>query len=182
MSENKSDPLLIKNPFTIKSSAGVRVGVGKDPRYYKVGNVDFVDHYKKPNGNHQLIDNRNDKLSYTCGKADETKQEYTGIDAYDYFVSADTLNNLRTDDKKPHKEGVPISFLQIDNEIDGIEWYRKHYPKLPDELLPVIARYNWGEPITKKAVKNERKKFNKKLNKENNKLIRKTGNFIVEFN
>ena len=180
--ELKSDPLLIKNPFTIKSSAGVRVGVGKDPRFNKVGNVDFVEEYKKPNGNIQLVDYRNEALSYTCGKAEETNTEYTGIDAYDYHVSAETLNNLRSDKKEIHKDGVPISFLQITNEIDGIEWYKKHYPKIPEELLPVIARYHWGEPITKKAVKNERKKFNKKLQKENNKLIRKTGNFVVEFN
>ena len=180
--ELKSDPLLIKNPFTIKSCAGVRVGVGKDPRYNKVGNIDFVEEYKKPNGNIQLIDNRNNMLSYTCGSADETKNEYTSLDAYDYHVSAETLNKLRSDKKEVHKDGVPMSFLQITNEIDGIDWYRNHYPKLAEELLPVIARYHWGEPITKKAVKNERKKFNKKLDKEKNKIIRKSGNFVLDFN
>ena len=180
--ELKSDPILIKNPFTIKSCAGVRVGVGKDPRYNKVGNIDFVEEYKKPNGNIQLIDNRNHMLSYTCGSADETKTEYTSLDAYDYYVSAETLNKMRTDDKEPHKDGVPMSFLQIMNEIDGIDWYRNHYPKLPEELLPVISRYHWGEPITKKAVKNERKKFNKKLDKEKNKIKIKSGNFVLDFN
>jgi hypothetical protein len=93
---------------------------------------------------------------------------------------AETLNKMRTDDKEPHKDGVPMSFLQVTNEIDGIEWYRKHYPKIPDELLPVIARYHWGEPITKKAVKNERKKLKKKEQKYSG-LEKRTGSFIVDF-
>ena len=41
-----------------------------------------------------------------------------------------------------------------------------NYPKIPTDLLPIIARYHWGEPITKKNVKNERKKITKDLNKK----------------
>ena len=64
----------------------------------------------------------------------------------------------------------------------GIEWYRTHYPKMPEELLPIMARYNWGEPITKKAVKNEKKKLKKKEQKIGGKLESKSGTFIIDFN
>jgi len=178
--EIKSDPLLIKNPFTIKSAVGCRIGVGKDPRYEKIGNVDFVEEWKKPNGNIELVNTRNEKLTYTIGNNLEENTEYTAGKFMDYYVSAETLNE-KSNNNIIHKDPLPISFLQINNEIDGINWYRENYPKIPEELLPVIARYHWGEPITKKAVKNEKKKLKKKINKING-VQHKTGTFIVDFN
>ena len=71
------------------------------------------------------------------------------------------------------------------NEQDGINWYKKHYPKIPDDLLPIIARYNWGDPITKKAIKNEKKKIVKTLKKEGLQVKTKEDNdnkpFILTF-
>jgi hypothetical protein len=178
MNNLKSEPLLIKNPFTIKTAVGVRIGVDKDPRYNKINQSKLIRNGDLPSGNKIIYNETDDKLNYICGKNEE--KEYANSDMYDYFVDADTLNNNRTDGKKPHKNGVPYSFLQVKNELDGIEWYRKHYPKLPDELLPIIARYNWGEPITKKAVKNEKKKLKKKEQKYSG-LEKRTGSFIVDF-
>ncbi len=60
-----------------------------------------------------------------------------------------------------------------------MEWYSKHYPKLPDDLLPIIARYHWGEPITKKSLKNEKKKIIKK--EQSKGLIRVNKNVSLSF-
>ena len=176
----KADPFLIKNPFIVNTIAGVRLSPDKDPREHKNKIVKYVSQYKLPSGNIALINPVDDKLNYIIGKNEE--KEYTDLSKYDYFVDAETLNKNRTDGKTPHKEGVPYSFLQITNEEDGIEWYREHYPKIPEELLPIIARYNWGEPITKKNVKNEKKKILKKADKEIKGLQMRTGNFQVTFN
>ena len=178
--ELKSDPLLIKNPFSVKSAVGVRVGVGKDPRFEKIGNVDFIEEWKKPNGNIEMVNTRNNKLTYTIGNNLEENIEYTSGSKMDYFVSAETLN-AKSKNNIIHTDALPISFLQINNEIDGINWYRENYPKIPEELLPIIARYHWGEPITKKAVKNEKKKLKKKIQKLNG-VQYKTGNFTIDFN
>lgn len=175
-----SDPLLIKNPFSVKSAVGVRVGLDKDPRHNKVNSAKNIHTGELPSGNKILFNESDEKLNYVCGTNQE--KEYANSDMYDYHVSAETLNSKRTDGKTPHKNGVPYSFLQVKNELDGIEWYRTHYPKIPEELLPIMARYNWGEPITKKAVKNEKKKLNKKTQKIGGKLEVNTGSFIVDFN
>ena len=45
---------------------------------------------------------------------------------------------------------------------DGEMWYREHYPKIPEPLYPIIARYHWGEPITNKAIGDEYKKKKKR--------------------
>ena len=150
-----SQPLMIKNPFTIKSAVGVRIGVDKDPRYNKLNQLKLIQTGELPSGNKVLYNESDEKLNYICGKNEE--KEYADLEKMDYFVSADTLN-----------------------ELDGIEWYRKHYPKIPEELLPVVARYNWGEPITKKAVKNEKKKLKKKEQKMDG-LKCKTGSFVIDF-
>jgi len=174
-----SDPLLIKNPFSVKSAVGVRIGLDKDPRLNKNNCAKHIHTAELPSGNKILFNESDEKLNYVCGKNEE--KEYANSDMYDYHVSAEILNNKRTDGKTPHKDGVPYSFLQVKNELDGIEWYRTHYPKMPEELLPIMARYNWGEPITKKAVKNEKKKLKKKEQKLN-KLEVKSGSFLLDFN
>ena len=173
-----SDPLMIKNPFSIKSAVGVRMGLDKDPRYNRESQPKHIHTAELPSGNKSIFNPIDEKLNYICGINEE--KEYADLSKMDYYVSAETLNNNRTDGKTPHKDGVPYSFLQVKNELDGIEWYRVHYPKIPEELLPIIARYNWGEPITKKSVKNEKKKLKKKVQKYN-KLDVKTGSFIVDF-
>ena len=155
---------LIKNPFVCNSSAQVRLSLDKDPRVNK-GNTSVCNLFTSTNGNTHMLNKLDDNLSYCFGNAEENSQEYTDIANYDYELSADTLNNLRTDKKDIHTSAIPISFLQIDNELDGIEWYKLNHPKIPDDLLPIIARYHWGEPITKKSIKNEKKKILKKAEK-----------------
>ena len=154
----------LENPFCVNSKYGVRVGLGKDPRYNKANGKQNVFQAKnEANGNTYLINPTDDKMTYTIGTGEE--KQMTDISKYDLEVPADVLNEARSDGKKLHKDGLPLSFIQIKTEEEGVEWYKIHYPKIPDDLLPIIARYHWGEPITKKAVKNEKKKLKKKQNK-----------------
>lgn len=164
-SESVDTYKLIKNPFVCKTSAPVRLSLDKDPLRWK-GNTQYIKTAKLHNGNTAMINEIDPKLSFTFGKAvDDT--EYTGIDKYDYEVPVETLNkNKEEGDKHFHKEGLPLSFINIQTEAEGIDWYMKHYPKIPEDLLPIIARYHWGEPITKKGVKNEKKKITKQLGKK----------------
>ena len=97
-------------------------------------------------------------------------------DPLDYEIPPEVLNK---NSKVKHHQGLPISFLQIKTEEEGVEWYKQHYPQIPDDLLPVIARYHWGEPMTKKGLKNERKKIIKKAEKQGIQV--KKGGFVVKF-
>jgi hypothetical protein len=153
---------LIKNPFVCKTSAPVRLSLDKDPLRWK-GNTQYIKKAELQNGNTMFINEIDPKLSFMFGKAVDNK-EYTFHEKYDYQVPVETLNkNKNEDDKHYHKDGLPLSFINIKTEEEGIDWYMRHYPKLPTDLLPIIARYHWGEPITKKGMKNEKKKITKKL-------------------
>ncbi len=57
-----------------------------------------------------------------------------------------------------------LSYLSVKSVEEGINWYRNQFPKLPEELLPLMARWNWGDlnNETKKSIKNKRKKQTKK--------------------
>ncbi len=174
--ECKADPTLIKNPFICNTSKGVRLSLDKDPRRFK-GNTQFITPHKLQNGNTYLNNQVDPKLSYMFGKAEPEYNEFlSDIKSYDYQVPAEVLNKTS---KVEHKEGLPLSFLQIKTEEEGIEWYAKNYPKIPEELLPIIARHHWGEPITKKGLKNEKKKIEKKLHKQG--LKREDGPVVLKF-
>lgn len=160
MVEIKSDPVLIKNPFTCKSSVGLRLSLDKDPRDKLDKEKYCVQFYQSKSGNIQMYNEQNQMINYTFGKNPECAGNMVSRDKYDYSVPAEHINKTA---KIKHKEALPLSFLNIKTEEEGIDWYKVNYPKIPDELLPIIARYHWGEPITKKAIKNERKKITKKL-------------------
>lgn len=95
----------------------------------------------------------------TCGVV--ANEETTPIDKYDYLVP------LTEDDKAhtKHTQPLPLSFLQIkEGDIDsGILWYKQHYPKVPDELIEIMARYNFGDLkyATRKSIKNTGKQHKK---------------------
>ncbi|MAV35160.1 MAG: hypothetical protein CMJ59_06845 [Planctomycetaceae bacterium] len=89
----------------------------------------------------------------------------TPIDKYDFYIP------LTEEDKEntKHTEPLPASFLQIkEGDVQaGIDWYKKHYPKVPDELVEIMARYNFGDLkyATRKSIRNDAKKFKKKHKK-----------------
>ena len=57
---------------------------------------------------------------------------------------------------------VPISYAQIKKPQQGEEWYRAKFPDLPEDFYGIIARYTWGHKFTKKEIKNETKKYDRK--------------------
>jgi hypothetical protein len=176
-----TDYLNIKNPFICKSVSEVRVSSKHPDKYINENNNHVI---KGESGNTYLYNPTDEKLCFTFGKNDEDTK-LIDIDKFDYEVPAEILNEKRTDGKTLHKDGLPLSFIQIDNEVDGVEWYKKHYPKIPDDLLSIISRYHWGEPITKKAIKNEKKKIEKKAQAQGLKIMTKKDNednpFVVKF-
>ena len=176
-----SDPRLIKNPFVCNTKAQIRLSLDKDPRRFK-GDTQLTHKVELENGNTLLHNPTDEKLSFMIGKNPIQREEYTDISKYDYEVSAEQLNKTS---KVKHEKGIPLSFLQIKTEEEGMEWYANHYPKLPTELLPIIARYHWGEPITKKSIKNEKKKIQKKLQQKGLKVLTKVENnnnpYVVKF-
>lgn len=111
------------------------------------------------------------------------------IDKFDYFVPLTEDDRLKT----KHVVPLPLSFLQIrQGDIEsGIQWYKSHYPKVPDELIEIMARYNFGDLkyATRKSIRNDFKKQKKKgLTKgayckalQTKGLTTKTGPIIVDF-
>jgi hypothetical protein len=84
------------------------------------------------------------------------------IDKFDFYVPL--TDNDRANTK--HTEALPLSFLQIqEGDVEaGIEFYKRHYPKVPDELIEIMARYNFGDLkyVTRKSIRNDAKKYAKK--------------------
>ena len=97
-----------------------------------------------------------------CGLA--PNKVMTPIDKYDFYVPLDP----EVRDNTKHDVSLPASFLQIkEGEVDkGIEWYRKYYPKVLDELIEIMAQYNFGDLKARKSVRNDAKKYKKKFKRE----------------
>jgi hypothetical protein len=179
MNKNTENYLNLQNPFVCNSKFQVRLSPNKDPRYNKItGKEHIFEGENSSNGNKYLINPCDEKMSYVFGKGEE--KEMTDFDKFDYQVPIEKLNENK--DKDLHKEALPLSFLQIKTEIEGVEWYKKHYPKIPDDLLPIIARYHWGDPITKKSIKNEGKKIKKKLEKKGFEINNNKDYYTIELN
>jgi len=159
---------LINNPFVkLDSFVKPRLTLSKDP-INKKGNTEYLGFYESEGGI-QINNDLDPKLNYFISDTIKDMSQYK-TDMYvpldeemlDYHISAESLNKNRTDGKEPHSEPLPISFLNIKNEEEGLIWYRQHYPKIPDDLLPIIARYHWGAKINKNTIKKEKKKNKKK--------------------
>lgn len=175
------DYLNVKNPFICNSKISqVKIGGVDDKMKNENENKNIVIKGEK---NTYLYNPTCPNLTYTFG--DDTDVELVDIDKYDFEIPAQVLNEKRTDGKNLHKDGLPLSFIQIKNEADGVEWYKKHYPKIPEDLLSIIARYHWGEPITKKGIKNEKKKIIKKTTQKGLRVLTKKDNdenpYVIKF-
>jgi len=58
-------------------------------------------------------------------------------------------------------ETKPLSYIACKSQEQGELWYRQKYPNLPEDFYGIISRYTWGNPQTKKSIKNEVKKVKK---------------------
>ena len=136
------------------------------------------------------------KLNYMCGYEKEIETIVTGekkiidIGKVDYMIDTvddepqpelpDIEDNL-SDTSNIHSlvygedKTKTLSYLSVKSVEEGIDWYRKEYPKVPEELIPMMARWSWGNlnDVTKKEIKNNIKKQRKKEAKQKGLVITK---------
>ena len=121
-------------------------------------------HYKT------LITN-DERANFVCGTKgfDEDlkreTQEYTMLDRVDYGIALEPEPELAEQQTDARKN---ISYMNVKNVEEGVEWYRKNDPRIPEELLGFMSRWSFGDlsTITKKQVRNERKKAAKRVKKK----------------
>ena len=178
---------LIENPFVkLDSFVKPRLSLAKHP-LNKKGNTDYTQFYETDKGI-EIHNELDPKLNYFISQKIKEKDINDMAvpldeDMLDYSISAEQLNSCRTDGTTPHKDPLPISFINIKSEEEGLLWYRKNYPKIPDDLLPIIARYHWGANINKSTIKKEKKKNKKKDTPKGLEIKRRDPNnpFLVKF-
>ena len=120
------------------------------------------------------INSDNCHMNYDFVSFDKVEKK----DPVEYIESDKADYDINVKDKQ-----IPASFFMIkDGEIEkGKAWYLAYDPKLPEEIAEMMARYNWGDLkyMTKKSIKNQKKKLNKKnkdITAEEIKAIEKTTN------
>ena len=142
-------------------------------------------------GSYKLMVTDNSRCNYMCGSkglVEDMKQQTAGVDyvrtndpSIDYNIVEQELvdkEELDIEDKRNS-----LSFMNVKNVDEGVEWYRQHFPKVPEDLYPIMARWNWGDlsVLTKKDVKNDKKRVKKGKKPKNCGLEVKKGSFLVEF-
>lgn len=109
----------------------------------------------------------NSKCNYICGFDDQPKiiaenKKYIGINDVDYVIKQpeEIKEEINLNEDKQKK----LSYLSVKSIQEGINWYRNEFPKMNEELLPLLSRWNFGDlnNETKKSIKNKRKKEKKK--------------------
>lgn len=132
---------------------------------------------------------------------DQSKVDWgiTTIEDPIYRTSGDILDCMRNNVKTPQEideycnnfennmKQRQLSYLKVKSIEEGSDWYKQQFPKLPDDLCDIMARWNWGDlnDLTKKKLKNDKKKIksgkhNKKI-KELYNLDVKKGDFVLRF-
>jgi len=64
---------------------------------------------------------------------------------------------------------VPMTYCAVQSIEEGEDYYRQHFPRIPDILYPAMARYSFGDlsQMTKKDFERMQRKAIKKMKKEN---------------
>ena len=80
------------------------------------------------------------------------------------------------------EHNLPYSFLSIKTREEGEMWYRMN-TKVPECMVPYLARYHWGDlhPKYPPYFTPQKKKKKKKSAKPDLKFERNTGKFKVNF-
>jgi len=143
------------------------------------------------------IVNENEKYPET--NFDEPEPEYTTDNIQELKKSGkyieDLMNKVKSQEqiekdcanfeKDINDKKNSLSFLNVKSVEEGADWYKQQFPKLPDEFAEIMGRWNWGDlnDLTKKTVKNDKKKIAKgnKKTKEKYALGVNKGNFVISF-
>jgi len=136
---------------------------------------------------YKVLLNNDERANFTCGSKglkrdlEKQSQEYTPLSKLDYGVSV-----LRCSKPEPEIEPeidtrVNLSYMNVKNVEEGIDWYRNLDSKIPEELLSLMSRWSFGDlpTLTKKQMKNQRKKKRTKTMKTDIKF--ESGPQIVVF-
>lgn len=86
--------------------------------------------------------------------------EFTPLSKVDYNLTPPPALSEVYKGTEFEKKGLPLSFLNVRTVDEGEQWYREN-TRYPNCLLPMLARYQWGDlrhGVNKKAVKNAKKK------------------------
>ena len=125
-------------------------------------------------GKYNVLQTQDPRAQYLCGSKGDTdfitlNEEFTPLERVDYGIGVEAEPEAELPETRKD-----LSFLNVKTIEEGIEWYRKLDNKIPEELLPIMARWQWGDlsKITKKQVKNENKKLKKKKKKEDKRGIK----------
>eukprot|EP01051_Picozoa_sp_SAG22_P006471 SAG22_NODE_424_length_10663_cov_93.402026_15_plen_138_part_00 len=78
------------------------------------------------------------------------------------------------------EDNIPLSFLSITNKEEGEAWYRVN-TKVPECMIPYLARYHWGDLHPKYPPFYEEAKKKKKNAKPQRKFEKNNGKFVVNF-
>ena len=137
------------------------------------------------NKRHMILTDE-DKCNYMCGVEPDTignsglisdNKKVISLEKVDYMLNTDInkdepepeFNNadLISNPNNTEDKQKTLSYLSVKSVDEGILWYKKEFPKIPDELLPMMSRWNFGNlsEETKKSVKNNKKKEMKKKQK-----------------
>ena len=128
-----------------------------------------------------LINSNDERFNYAFHQQDDidtyldNSEFILTMDKYDYGLvkePADEYNLAKL---------TPVSLNQVSSLEEGELWYRMKYPDLPDEYHGIMARYSFGELLTKKEVKNTIKKYKKKKKPPPVGLEFKEGSFWMDF-
>jgi hypothetical protein len=154
---------------------------------------EIVSHEQAPTKGKAIIITEDDKLNYSFGsrgsEVDLDYPEHILREKVDYnFITQEEAEKELNSDTKPITEETAdkrnsLSYMSVNSVEDGVEWYRKNFPKVPDDLLPLMARWSFGDlsEVTKKSVKNDVKRVKQGKKPKNKGLEVKKGPIVVTF-
>ena len=109
-----------------------------------------------------LFNSNDDRFNYLITKNNDMldkREVIINISEYDYGVVKSKGNEFELDTI------TPLSLASLQSLEEAEVWYRQKYPHLPNEYHGIMARYSFGELLTKKEIKNTLKKCKKKNQK-----------------
>jgi hypothetical protein len=154
---------------------------------------EIVSHTQEPTTGKAIILTEDDKLNYSFGsrgsEVDLDYPEHILRDKIDYnFVTQEEAEEeINSDTKDLLEEKVDkrnsLSYMSVNSVDEGVEWYRQNFPKVPEDLLPLMARWSFGDlsEVTKKSVKNDAKRVKQGKKPKIKGLQVKKGPVVVTF-
>ena len=162
-------------PHIQEATESCSVFLTDDPNLnYVCGSKGDDEDFKRLKENIEYIPADDSRIDYSF-----VSQEEAEHDLKEEVVDYTELKEKGTSDKRK-----TLSFLNVSSVEEGVEWYRTNFPKVPEELLEPMARWNFGDlsRITKKDIKNDKKRVSRgKKPKVIQGLQIKKGPVVVKF-